>query len=208
MKPLYSNNKTYFTVVQSVKKDICWNCISLTSNISQLIINLTMSIEKMRINVAQLVKEPIGSSRSYHIQEHVGTDDINFVNGDVILIRTNRGIIVRGKIKASVKVICSRCLKPIDCEVAYNFEEEALPGIPAPEGLPSAGQYDNLTIDEDHTLDLSEAIHQYALLAVPAKPLCRSDCAGICPTCGHDLNRELCQCPSGAKNQRWSKLVR
>ncbi len=166
-----------------------------------------MPTEKMRVNVAQLLKEPIGSSRSYHIDERVGPDDINFVNGDVILIRTNRGIIVRAKITASVKVICSRCLTPIDYKVNYDFEEEALPGLPALEGLPSAGQYDNLTIDEDHTLDLSEAIRQYALLAVPAKPLCRSDCAGICPTCGRDLNREPCQCPSGAKDQSWSKLI-
>jgi uncharacterized protein len=166
-----------------------------------------MPTEKMRVNVAQLLKEPIGSSRSYHIDESVGSDDINFVNGDVILIRTNRGIIVRGKITASVKVICSRCLKPVDCEVNYDFEEEALPGVPPPEGLPSTGQYDNLTIDEDHTLDLSEAICQYALLAVPTKPLCRLDCAGICPTCGHDLNQEPCQCPSGAKDQRRSKLI-
>jgi uncharacterized protein len=166
-----------------------------------------MSVEKMSINVAQLLKEPIGSSRSYHIDEHVDTDDINFVNGDVILIRTNRGIIVRGKITASVKGICSRCLKPIDCDVKYNFEEEALPGVPAPEGLSLPGQYDNLNIDEDHTLDLSEAIRQYALLAVPAKPLCRLDCAGICPTCGHDLNREPRQCPSSVKDQRWSKLI-
>jgi uncharacterized protein len=167
-----------------------------------------MPVEKMRINVAQLLKEPIGSSRSYNIEEQVGTDDINFVNGDVVLIRTNRGIIVRGKITASVKGICSRCLKPVACDVNYDFEEEALPDVPVPEGLSSVGQYDNLTIDEDHTLDLSEVIRQYALLAVPAKPLCRLDCAGICPTCGHDLNLEPCQCPSNAKDQRWSKLIR
>jgi uncharacterized protein len=164
-------------------------------------------MEKMCINVAQLLKDPIGSSRSYHIDEHLGTDDINFVNGDVLLIHTNRGVIVRGDIRASVKVICSRCLKPIDCEIKCDFEEEALPVISAPEGSSSAGQYDNLIIDEDHTLDLSEAVRQYALLAVPAKPLCRIDCAGICPTCGHDLNQEPCHCPSSVKDQRWSKLT-
>ncbi|MCJ7515088.1 MAG: DUF177 domain-containing protein [Dehalococcoidia bacterium] len=161
----------------------------------------------MHINVAQLLKEPIGSSRSYHIEEHVERDDINFVSGDIILIRTNRGIIVRGKITASVKGICSRCLKPIVCKVKYDFDEEALPGVTGTEGLSSEGQYDNLIIDEDHTLDLSEAIRQYALLAVPAKPLCRLDCAGICPKCGHDLNQKLCQCPSSIKDQRWSELI-
>jgi uncharacterized protein len=173
---------------------------------SQPIIKLTMSAET-RINIAQLLKEPVGSSRTYHIEERVDTDDINLVNGDIILIHTNRGVIVKGKVTASVKAVCSRCLRPIDCEVKYDFEEEALPETTDSESLSSAGRYDSLSIDEDHTLDLSEALCQYVLLAMPAKPLCSSDCAGICPTCGHDLNREPCQCPSGIKDQRWSKLI-
>lgn len=173
---------------------------------SQPIINLTMSMEKMRINVAQLLKEPIGSSRSYHIEDYVGKDNMNFITGDVVLILTSRAIIVRGKMTASVKAVCSRCLKPIDFDVNFDFEEEAIPG--GPEGLSSAVQYDNLTIDEDNTLDLSEAVCQYTWLTASAKPLCRLDCAGICPTCGHDLNQEPCQCLSNAKDPRWSKLAR
>ena len=160
-----------------------------------------MSVET-RINIAQLLKEPVGSSRTYHIEEQIDTEDIKFVNGDVILIRTNRGVIVKGKVTASVKTVCSRCLKPIDCKVNYDFEEEALP-----ETVSTGSSYDSLVIDEDHTLDLGEALRQYVLLAMPAKPLCGPDCAGICPTCGHDLNREPCQCPSDIKDQRWSKLI-
>ena len=30
--------------------------------------------------------------------------------------------------------------------------------------------------------------------------LCRADCAGICPNCGHDLNHEACICPPDLKN--------
>ena len=163
-------------------------------------------MEKMQINVAQLLKEPTGASRSYHIEEYVGNDDISSMVGDVILIRTRNAVIVRGKMTASVKVVCSRCLKPINCEVSFDFEEEALPG--STESLSSAVQYDNLTIDESHILDLSEAVRQYVWLTVPAKPLCRLDCAGICPTCGRDLNQEPCQCPSNVKDPRRSKLVR
>ncbi len=178
----------------------------MTWNISQLIINITMSMENMRFNVAQLLKEPAGSSRSYQIKEQVGEDDINLIKGNAVLIHTNRGILVKGKMNACVKVICSRCLKPIDCEVNFNFEEEALPV--SSEGLCPADRYNSLIIDETHTIDLSEAIRQYVWLTVPAKPLCRLDCAGICPTCGKDLNKSRCQCPSNAVDPRWSKLVR
>lgn len=173
---------------------------------SQPIINLTMSIEKMQVNVSQLLKEPIGSSRSHHIEERAGKDEVNCINGDVILIRTNRGIMVKGQITAYVNVICSRCLKSIDCAVKFDFEEEALPELP--EDLSSVSKNDYLVIDEGHTLDPSEAILQYAWLNVPAKPLCRLDCAGICPACGHDLNEEPCQCPTNDINPRWSKLIR
>jgi uncharacterized protein len=167
-----------------------------------------MLIDKMHINVAQLLKEPIGSSRSYQIDESLGTDDINSVKGEVSLIRTNRGLMAKGEITAGVTEICSRCLKAIDHEVNYDFEEECLPSVSTSEALSLPDQTDNITIDESHMLDLSEVMRQYTLLNMPAKPLCRPDCAGICPSCGHDLNQGPCQCPSHAFDQRRSKLIR
>jgi uncharacterized protein len=162
----------------------------------------------MYINVAQLLKESIGSSRRYQIDGSLGTDDINSVKGEITLIRTNRGIMAKAEMTAGVTGICSRCLKQIDYEVNYDFEEECLPSVSTSEGLSLLDQTDNITIDENHMLDLSETIRQYTLLTIPAKPLCRPDCAGICPSCGHDLNQGPCQCPSHAYDQRWSKLVR
>lgn len=161
----------------------------------------------MQINVAQLLKEPIGSKHSYHIDENIGANSIKSVKGDVNLIRTRSGIMVECEMAALVTGNCSRCLKPIEYEVSYDFEEESLPSVTTSEGLSSPGQFDNLIIDEGQILDLSEAIQQYALLTMPAKPLCRPDCAGICPSCGQDLNKHTCQCPSSTHDKRWSKLI-
>jgi len=161
----------------------------------------------MDINVAQLIKESIGSKHNCQIDESIGVNDINSVKGDVTLTRTKSGIMVKGEMTASVKGICSRCLRPIDYEVSYDFEEEALPSATISEGLSPQAQPDHLTIDESQILDLSEAIQQYALLTMPVKPLCRPDCAGICPCCGQDLNQTVCQCPPNARDQRWSKLI-
>ncbi|OGO61700.1 MAG: hypothetical protein A2Z36_03000 [Chloroflexi bacterium RBG_19FT_COMBO_48_23] len=161
----------------------------------------------MQINVAQLLKEPIGSRHSYHIDKNIGANDIKSVKGDVILTRTKSGIMVKCEMTALVTGICSRCLKLIDHEASYSFEEESLPSVAISEGLSSPGQFDNLIIDESQMLDMSEAIQQYALLTMPAKPLCHPDCAGICPACGQDLNKYPCQCPSRTHDQRWSKLI-
>jgi uncharacterized protein len=61
-------------------------------------------------------------------------------------------------------------------------------------------------IDERHIIDLSEAVRQYTLLAVPMKPLCEAACAGICPTCGKNLNLGACRCPPPEGDPRWAKL--
>ena len=58
----------------------------------------------------------------------------------------------------------------------------------------------------DHMLELSEAVRQIALLAVPMKPLCRLDCAGLCPYCGANLNRGKCQCASCSQKSPWVDL--
>lgn len=161
----------------------------------------------MNINATELLKEPIGSRHNYQIDESIGKNDIKSVKGNLTLTRTKSGIMVKCEMTALVTETCSRCLKLIDSEVSYNFEEEALPSVTMSEGLSSPGQSDNITIDANNMLDLSEVIQQYALLTMPAKPLCRVDCAGICSFCGQDLNRGPCKCPPHTRDQRWSKLI-
>lgn len=162
----------------------------------------------MRINVAQLLKESVGSNRRYQLDESIGVDDISSIKGDVTLTRTKSGIMVIGKMTANVTVICSRCLKLIDYQVSYDFEEEFFPSLDIPTDTCLPDEPDSLTIDDTHVLDLSEVIRQYTLLTIPAKPLCHADCAGICPSCGHDLNQGHCQCSPQDLDQRWSKLMR
>ncbi len=43
-------------------------------------------------------------------------------------------------------------------------------------------------------LDLSDAVREEVGFAVPTYPLCRDDCAGLCPRCGADLNAGPCGC--------------
>ncbi len=164
---------------------------------------------EMHINVAQLLKEPVGSSRSYQINESVGKEDIDSVNGNITLARTNHGILVKGAMIANVTGICCRCLSPINCTMDFGLEEEFLPSVGIPSDLTLPGEADDSTIiDDNHVLDLSEVMRHYTLLAMPAKLLCRPDCAGLCPSCGHNLNQGLCHCSASAHDQRWPKLVR
>ena len=164
----------------------------------------------MQINVAGLMKDPIGSVRTYEIDGEVdfGDGKVKRVTGKVQLLRTPRGILVQVEAETEADLNCSRCLEPFSHPVSLKIEEEYLPtlDILTGERAPVPDEPCTFRIDERHIIDLTEAIRQYTLLAVPMKPLCKADCAGICPTCGQNLNRGACACPPSEGDTRRAKL--
>ena len=72
----------------------------------------------MQFNVAQLLKEPIGSVRRYELVEEVSDldpelDVLGPLVGNLELIRIHSGILVTASLSTAVKVTCNRCLEPI-----------------------------------------------------------------------------------------------
>jgi uncharacterized protein len=147
----------------------------------------------MIIDVSQLIKEHIGTTWRYGFRE-TGESP---VSGEVSLLRTDKGIFVSGTIETTFKGVCSRCLVPIEQPLTLHFEEEY--SSEADEGA--------FAISGDKEIDLSEAVRQYFLLAIPMKPLCREDCAGLCPTCGHNLNLGPCDCAPRDIDPRLAQLA-
>jgi uncharacterized protein len=166
----------------------------------------------MEINVSQQLKESTGTTREYEVSEAIDIMGIGVssrVEGSVKLTRTNRGILVQGTLYTKVPVECSRCLKVFDCPLTVSIEEEYFPMIDVNTGAPVQipDDVDAFTIDEQHILDLSEAIRQNALLAIPMKLVCRKDCAGLCQECGKNLNEGPCDCDTSKIDPRWAKLI-
>jgi len=62
------------------------------------------------INVAQLLKEPVGSTQSYDISGVIDEGVECSVEGKAKLIHTNQGVLVQCKLTAEVRLMCSRCL--------------------------------------------------------------------------------------------------
>jgi len=133
------------------------------------------------INVAQLLKEPVGSSQSHDISGTIYEEVEGFVEGKAKVIRISRGVLVQCKLNVEVKLICSRCLNTFLCPISFTAEEEFLPisDLPADLALSSPEQSEGFTIDNKNVLDLSELIRQYILLNLPMKPLCRPECPGM-----------------------------
>ncbi len=166
----------------------------------------------MDMNVSQLLRDPIGSTRDFKIDEliDISSDGKSHkIQGECRLLRTRRSILVSCQLDTEVELSCNRCLGKFLQPLKIKFEEEFFPTLDALSGapLPEPEESSAFTIDEHHTLDLTEAMRQYILMAIPMKALCKQDCAGLCPTCGKNLNEGPCNCPKQNTDPRWSKLA-
>ena len=166
----------------------------------------------MKINVAQLLKQPIGSARSYKIDDVIQlleAESTDYpIQGEIELMRTDRGILGRGTLGTEISLVCSRCLALFDYPLTFGIEEEFFPKINVVSGisLPLPEDSTGFVIDEHHMLDLAEVVRQHAVLAMPMKPLCHPECAGFCPGCGVNLNQGTCQCPPRSQKSPWAEL--
>jgi uncharacterized protein len=145
-------------------------------------------------NVAGLLGEPLGSIRDIHVEAPPlplgeGLVQIRDLVGDLRLTRTNRGLMVRGRLRTAIAQTCSRCLRDIEWPVELDINEEALPTIDLASGaaVDSDDEPDALRLTDHHELDLEDDVRDLINLAEPIAPLCREDCPGLCIVCGLEL---------------------
>ncbi len=170
----------------------------------------------MQFNVAGLLKDRIGATRSYEVDEQSlvsGQDTFQAVRGPVHMLRTDRGILVRAEISGITSESCSRCLAPATIDASSTVEEEFVPVNSFGNLLyPVAGEsegpadQDEFYIDDRNILTLAEAARQALVSALPMAPLCKPDCLGICPECAADRNVNPCSCAEQPRSE-WHELV-
>jgi uncharacterized protein len=114
---------------------------------------------------------------------------------DLELISFEGGIQAEGVVQAPWVGICRRCAEPVTgtLEIAVT---ERFGG--------------NETDDDfypivDETIDLGPLVRDAVVLELPMAPLCRDDCAGLCPECGANRNEGDCGCVA-PRDPRWANL--
>jgi uncharacterized protein len=124
------------------------------------------------------------------------------------MTRTERGILVQGRLKALVEQPCSRCLEPARMPVDVAFDEEFLQTLDMGSGAVLDVPKDDpaVLIDGHHDINLDDLVRQYLEGALPMRPMCADDCQGLCPQCGQNLNVGTCACASQPADERWAVL--
>jgi uncharacterized protein len=106
-----------------------------------------------------------------------------------------------GSLRTRIIGECRRCLAPVssaitaDIGVLFTQDPDALED---PDSYPLP--------PEVTVIDLTPAVREELLLAVPQYLECRPDCRGLCPRCGQDLNAGPCGCAPVAADPRWAAL--
>lgn len=167
-------------------------------------------------NVAGMLQEAPGAIREVALRDRylsVGPDVelAGPIDGTIRLQRTNRGILLRGSVEAPLRRTCARCLEPYVETVNLRLAEEFLPSVDPLRGVPLAPPAEDeeaLRIDAQHQIDLTPVLHDELVLTEPMHPLCRPDCAGLCPGCGRRLDVGSCDCAVEEPDPRLAALAK
>jgi uncharacterized protein len=155
------------------------------------------------VNVADLLRHP--ASRQ-EVRAQLPSDGLTVLDSavpagapvdvDVELESLTDGIVVTGRVSAPWEGCCRRCLGPaggtLDVRVRELYQ-------------PKPGSDDAFPLDGDQ-LDLEPLVREALLLELPLAPLCRPDCAGLCPECGADRNEHDCGHHAEVHDPRWDVL--
>ena len=156
----------------------------------------------LRVNSLELLRRA-GTEREVELTTDIGAlglDDPRLAPGTPVHVQLHLesltdGIVVKGAITTEWHGVCRRCALPAT-GVLVSPVDELYQQVPS---NPDAFELGDM-------LDLAPMVRELLVLDAPESPLCREDCAGLCPTCGIDLGVETCDCGGEPADPRWAAL--
>lgn len=158
----------------------------------------------------------ISFARTYELGEIDLNDEIAQVAGPLTIKGTARqtagGASVTGDLESQLKVACDRCLQPLEVAIRTSFNADYVTLNVYEQAQLSNVEHEltqndlSLSIYDGEHIDLDELIREQILLNLPAKQLCRENCAGLCEKCGANKNTNNCACETTEIDPRWSAL--
>ena len=123
-----------------------------------------------------------------------------------------------GSAEGEFEVECSRCVARYRHALREAFrlvlEPAADQGEFDPEGVEALDR-DGLCLSDDlergwyrgSSIDIEAYLAEVVALAMPVQPVCRAECAGLCPECGANRNEADCGCSEKKPNSPFAVLA-
>lgn len=181
----------------------------------------------MRVNIDEI--KDAGLRRSWDVpreatDEMVAGDQAGYrargpLHVDAHLEKVERRVLVDAQGRAELTVPCGRCLAPVTVDLPVEFELTLVPddeyqdadgGEQEGRNGPTAGSFEPAQAEEEtyhgKVIDLDPLVREQLVLSLPAYPVCREDCKGLCTVCGANLNERECGCDRHVPDPRWAGL--
>jgi uncharacterized protein len=167
---------------------------------------------KIRLDAARY--EPFFWQESIELSEDEKRDlellDVKPVRCQGNLTLAAPDFLLHADLRYEQTVACNRCLKPVQQTVESAIDlvlVERSRKREATEEEQLEAQELGLVEVEGGMFDSRPLVVEQVELSLPMKPLCREDCAGLCPQCGQDWNEGRCSCVHERVDPRWAALA-
>lgn len=127
-------------------------------------------------------------------------------------VRVGDWVEVEGSLDTTARLTCGRCLAEFVAPLGGEF---ALTYTHGPDAETGGAETQEKEIEASETeliyfrgeeIDLTEAVQEQVILALPLRALCTQDCKGLCAGCGADLNHGACTCGPSTRNGPFAAL--
>jgi uncharacterized protein len=152
--------------------------------------------KNLTFDISDVHHGEIGLIREFHLEVTEEFDPSDFIlttsiQTDIVLIRAENAITVQlENFTYQIETTCRRCLKAFPQSVTIPLASRDFLFVKPKDDTDIE---DLFLADIRHMeVDLHNMFRQEILLHFDAFPVCSSQCKGICPTCGQDLNKKEC----------------
>ena len=115
---------------------------------------------------------------------------------------------IRGHLDTTLEGSCDRCLGAVELPIERDFDLFYRPvsTIAREEEIEVPADEMEVGFYSGEGVELDDVIAEQVILALPMKVVCNSECRGLCPTCGANLNVEQCSCPPAEADSPFAAL--
>lgn len=138
--------------------------------------------------------------------EDLGVEMIRVPTGaelvlDLRLESVMEGVLVSGFVTAPLVGECGRCLEPVTSSIEVELQELY--------AYPESDATDDEEVSRlvGDLIDITPALRDAVVLALPLSPLCQDNCPGLCVDCGARLADVDCGHSRAPVDPRWAVLT-